>query len=541
MHFSEFGVVLLLFIIGLELQPSRLWVLRKSVFGLGSAQVLITTGILTLAGILFGLSLQAAFITGFGLSLSSTAFVLQILAERNQLTTRYGRSSFAILLFQDLAVIPVLALMPLLVANVTDGNNDPLWLMAIRIVAVLLIIVVGGRYLLRPLFRLVAISRTHEIFTAATLLVVIGTALLMDKANLSMSLGAFLAGVLLADSEFRHELEANIEPFEGLLLGLFFISVGMSANIGLFAERPWQILGITLGLMAVKSTILFALGKFAGHTNEAARNLAFALPQGGEFAFVLFGTAITYHLMERPLADFLVVVVSLSMALTPLAFIFNHVILKSWFGFHTERPFDSIDSDEPQVIIAGFGRFGQIIGRILRVKRIPFTALDQSATQVDFVRKFGNKVYYGDASRLDLLRAAKADKAKIFVLAIDDVTASLKTAQMVREHFPNLTIYARARNRFHTYQLMDLGVTIINRETFLSSLDMAKQVLEGLSISPAEAQETIEKFKAHDEKALLTQHAVHHDETKLIQSAKEAAKELESLFESDKDTGSETK
>ncbi len=533
LHFSELGVVLLLFIIGLELQPSRLWVLRKSVFGLGGAQVVVTAALLGLIAYSLGLTPESALVAGLGLSLSSTAFVLQILAEKNQLTTRHGRASFAILLFQDLAVIPILALIPLLAAKDIAASQGSPGFAALKALALVAAVIIGGRFLLRPVFRAIAASRIQEVFTAAALLVVIGTALLMQLAGLSMSLGAFIAGVLLADSEYRHELEANIEPFKGLLLGLFFIAVGMSANLGLVASQPFAFLAAVTIMMAIKSAVVFTLGKLAGYSNDCARNLAVALCQGGEFAFVIFGVAAAHQIMDKSVADMLIVAVTLSMALTPAFFSLNEAIEKRWLRSGKPSDFDKIDEGENRVIIAGFGRVGQIVGRILRLRKIGFTALEMSQEQVDVVRRFGNKVYYGDASRVDLLRAAKADKAEIFVLAIDDVASSLKTAATVKKHFPNLAIYARARNRFHAYQLMDIGVDGLIRETLLSSLDLAKQVLQGLGIEEKQARGTIEMFKGHDEKTLLAQHAVHHDETKLIQSAKEAAQELQGIFEAD--------
>ncbi len=533
LHFSELGVVLLLFIIGLELQPSRLWVLRKSVFGLGGAQVAVTAALLGLIVYSLGLTPESALVAGLGLSLSSTAFVLQILAEKNQLTTRHGRAAFAILLFQDLAVIPMLALIPLLaVKGITSSQGSP-GFAALKALAVVAAVIIGGRFLLRPVFRAIAASRIQEVFTAAALLVVIGTSLLMQLAGLSMSLGAFLAGVLLADSEYRHELEANIEPFKGLLLGLFFIAVGMSANLNLVASQPFAILAAVIIMMALKSAAVFVLGKLSGYSTACARNLAVALSQGGEFAFVLFGVAAALQIMDTTVADMLIVVVTLSMALTPVFFSLNEAVEKRWLRPRKAADFDKIDEGENRVIIAGFGRVGQIVGRILRLRKIGFTALEMSQEQLDVVRRFGNKVYYGDASRLDLLRAAKADKAEIFVLAIDDVASSLKTAATVKKHFPNLAIYARARNRFHAYQLMDIGVDGLIRETLLSSLDLAKQVLQGLSIEEKQARGTIEMFKAHDEKTLLAQQAVYHDETKFIQSVKEAARELQGIFEAD--------
>jgi monovalent cation:proton antiporter-2 (CPA2) family protein len=535
MHFAELGVVLLLFVIGLELQPSRLWVLRKSVFGLGGAQVLATALALGLIGFGLGLTWQSATVIGFALAMSSTAFVLQILAERKQLTTRYGRSAFAILLFQDLAVIPLLALIPLLAVGPAVGQEASPWLAALKALVVIAAVVLGGRVVLKPVFDVIARTDIQEIFTAAALLVVIGVSLLMIAVGLSMSLGAFLAGVLLADSEYRHQLEAAIEPFKGLLLGLFFISVGMSVDLGVIGREPATISAAVVGLMLVKAAIVFAIGKLSGQTTDSVRNLAAALSQGGEFAFVLFSLAAGYRIMDAELVDRLVVVVTLSMALTPLALALNDTLSRRMQQPRKEESFDIIDEGESQVIIAGFGRVGQIVGRVLNVRKIPFTALDRNPEQVETVRRFGRKVYYGDASRLDLLRAAKADKAKIFVLAIDDAEASIQTAETVRRHFPQLKIYARARNRFHAYRLMDLGCELIERETFRSSLHLTEEVLAALGVSEWEAQLTVARFKVHDEQTLARQHAVYHDERQLRQTSIEAAKELEGLFEQDRE------
>jgi glutathione-regulated potassium-efflux system ancillary protein KefC/glutathione-regulated potassium-efflux system protein KefB len=533
LHFAELGVVLLLFVIGLELQPSRLWVLRRSVFGLGAAQVLVTGAVLGAIALAIGMTAQSAVVVGLGLAMSSTAFVLQILAEKGQLTARHGRSSFAILLFQDLAVIPLLALIPLLGGGDMDLGGRSTWLAALTAIGVIVAVVVGGRYLLRPILHAIAVSGIREIFTAAALLVVIGISLLMTSVGLSMSLGAFLAGVLLADSDYRHELEADIEPFKGLLLGLFFISVGMSADLGLIVSHPFAIVGATAALMAVKAAILLGIGRLSRHSWASSRGLAVALCQGGEFAFVLFGLAADNGIMGRTLTDSLVIVVTLSMALTPLAFVLNDVVIARWMRKPVEEKFDEIDAGENRVIIAGFGRVGQIVGRLLRAKRIPFTALDKSAEQIESVRRFGNRAYYGDASRLDMLLAAKADKAEILVLAIDDVESSLRTAETAKKHFPNLRIYARARNRFHAYRLMDIGVDYLIRETYVSSLELTQQVLRGLGLTEWEAQDAVATFRSHDEQFLVRQHAIYHDETQLIQSSKEAVQELESLLQSD--------
>ena len=533
LHFAELGVALLLFVIGLELQPSRLWVLRRAVFGLGAAQVLITGAVLGAIALAIGMTVQSAVVVGLGLAMSSTAFVLQILAEKGQLAARHGRSSFAILLFQDLAVIPLLALIPLLGAGNTDLTGRSIWLAALTAIGVIVAVVVGGRYLLRPILHAIAVSGIREIFTAATLLVVIGTSLLMTSVGLSMSLGAFLAGVLLADSDYRHELEADIEPFKGLLLGLFFISVGMSADLGLIVSHPFAIVGATAALMAIKVAILLGIGRFSGHSWASSRGLAVALCQGGEFAFVLFGLAAESGIMGRTLTDSLVIVVTLSMALTPLAFVLNDVVIARWLRKPVEEKFDEIDAGENRVIIAGFGRVGQIVGRLLRAKRIPFTALDKSAEQVETVRRFGSRAYFGDASRLDMLLAAKADKAEILVLAIDEMESSLRTAETAKKHFPKLRIYARARNRFHAHRLMDIGVDYLIRETYGSSLELTQQVLRGLGLTEWESQDAVATFRSHDEQFLTSQHAVYHDETQLIQSSKEAAQELDSLLQSD--------
>jgi len=535
LHFSELGVVLLLFIIGLELQPARLWVLRKSVFGLGGAQVAATALALSLAGLAFGWTWQAALVIGLALAMSSTAFVLQVLAERKQLTTRYGRSAFAILLFQDLSVIPLIALIPLLGVGAAAAKLGHPLLAALKAVAVIAGVIYGGRLLLRRAFDAVARTGVAEIFTAAALLVVIGVSLLTTVVGLSMSLGAFLAGVLLADSEYRHELEAAIEPFKGLLLGLFFISVGMSVDLGVVVHDPVLIFAGALGMMLAKAIIVFAIARLAGQSADSARNLAAALAQGGEFAFVLLNLAAGYQILDAALVDRLVVIVTLSMAATPLALAVNDALSRWLRKTEAEEQFETIEAADGRVIIAGFGRVGQIVGRVLYMRKIAFTALDRNQEQVEAVRRFGSKVYYGDASRLDLLRSVGADKAKILVLAIDDVEASIRTAETARRNFPDLAIYARARNRFHAYRLMDLGCELIERETFRSSLRLAEGVLTGLGVSGWEAQQSLARFQAHDERTLQRQHAVYHDETQLIQTSKEAAQELEGLLEQDRD------
>jgi glutathione-regulated potassium-efflux system ancillary protein KefC/glutathione-regulated potassium-efflux system protein KefB len=530
-HIAQFGIVLLMFVIGLELQPSRLWVMRKPIFGLGSAQVLLTTAGIGLAAYFgFDEPWQSALVIGFGLSMSSTALVLQLLAERGQLNSQYGRSAFSILLFQDIAVLPALALLPLLGLAAARTAGPGGWLV-LKLVAVLATVIVGGRYVLRPMLRIVAATRVAEAFTAAGLLIVIGTSLLVSQVGLSLSLGAFLAGVLLADSEFRHELEADIEPFKGLLLGLFFITVGMSANLELVREKPLTIIGLTLSFMLLKVVVLRAIGRLSGLSTTAGRGLALSLAAGGEFAFVLFGLAATLGIVDTEIAELLVLVVTASMILSPLLLVLYDALCKKTEV--DDRPFDTPQELYPKVIIAGFGRFGQIVGRILRAKKIAFTALEASQTQVDFLRRFGNQVYYGDASRLELLRAANADNAEIFVLAIDDVEASVKTAEIIRKHFPHLKIFARARNRQHAFRLMDLDVRYTIRETLVSSLEMSEKVLETLGLSKSKSIETVRQFRAHDEATMAKQHAVKDDEKKFMQTSRESAEQLLHLFEAD--------
>ena len=530
LHFAEFGVVLLLFVIGLELQPSRLWVMRRSVFGAGLAQVLLTTAVLAAAAHALGQPWPAALVIAFALSLSSTALILQVLAERGELASRHGRTAFAVLLFQDIAIMPALVVLPMLGG---EGGGTLDWRSLVLPVAALLATVLAGRYVLRPALRVVAGTRVQEAFTAAALLVVVGTALLFQYASLSMALGAFIAGVLLADSEYRHELEADIEPFKGLLLGLFFIAVGMSANLGVLADRPLAVLGLTAGYFACKILAVWAAARLTRHTGTTAWRLAVALAGGGEFAFVLFTLAAGSGLMARETADLLVIVVTLSMAAAPSLIALTDRVARRMAPDATLPLFDRIEPGEPRVLIAGFGRFGQIVARVLRARRIPFTALEVSQAQVDFVRRFGNKLYYGDASRLEVLRAAGAGRAQVLVLAIDDVEASVRTAELVRRHFPQLRVLARARNRQHAFRLMDAGVAEIWRETLASSLELAEAALVAIGTPRDTAAAQVRRFRAHDEETLLAQAAVKDDETKLVATAQASAQQLEGLFEAD--------
>ncbi len=530
LRFAELGVVFLLFLVGLELRPHRLWVLRRQVFGLGMAQVIVTGVVLAGFGLLLGLAPNVAWLAGFGLALSSTAFVLQMLAEKNQLTTTHGRWAFSVLLFQDLAVIPLLALVTFLGTATIEADGGASG-RAVISVLVTVAVFAGGRFVLRHVFRAVARWGTAETFTAAALLVVIGAALLMESAHVSMGLGAFLAGMLLADSEYRHQLEADIAPFKGLLLGLFFIAVGMTANLALLAERWPSIVGVMFSLLLVKAIIIFVLGRIFGLSKARAGTLSMVLPQGGEFAFVLFAAAMSYQLISQTDAEFFILVVTLSMAATPLLFMFDEKILRRWLGGDETRHFDTISEEQNFVIIAGFGRVGQVIGRILAMRQIRFTAIDSSVDQVDIVRRFGNKVYYGEPHRLDILRAAKVEACTIIVVAIGDPEESLKTVQTIRTHYPLVRVYARARNRYHALRLMDLGVEFFLRDTLLSSLALSEAVLQGLGDTESQAAESVKMFEEFDRTLLKRQQAVQHDESKFIQSAKEASEELRELFE----------
>jgi glutathione-regulated potassium-efflux system ancillary protein KefC len=534
---SELGVVMLLFLIGLELRPARLWVMRRSVLGLGAAQVAVTAAVLALAGHVCGLAWPTAVVMGFGLALSSTAIVLPMLAERELLATRAGRDAFSVLLFQDLAVIPAVALLPLFdggISGVTELAPGQVWLAVGKAIAAVLVVLIGGRFLIRPIFRAVEGAKAPEIFTAATLVIVMGTAALVSLVGLSTSLGAFMAGVLLSDSEYRHELQADIEPFEGLLLGVFFISVGMGADLALLIERPVAILAGVVLLLAVKAAIAFALGVAAGQKPGDATRFAVALVQAGEFGFVLFGAALTAHVMTAEQSEAAMLVVTLSMVASPLLFALEERWLAPRFERRAEREFDTIDGAPTPVIISGFGRMGQIVGRILRLRRIRYTALDNHVEQIDLVRRFGNKAYYGDPTRLDVLRAAGAAEAKVIVIALEGVADSLKVAEHVKRHFPNLAIVARARNRHHAHLLMDHGVTHIVRETFYSSLRLTEQVLAELGVDAEDAKRTTAVFQEHDERTLVDQHGFYKDEKQMIQTTKQAAVELRRLLEADR-------
>jgi len=530
LHIAELGVILLLFLIGLELRPQRLWAMRRVIVEAGGWQVAASALLIAAAAFLAGLATIAAVVIGLTLAMSSTAFALQVLEEKGELQLRHGRVAFSILLLQDLVAIPLLAVVPLLALQ--GGGDQAAMLLAVaKAVAVIAAVVVLGRYVLGVVYRLVARSGVREAMTASALLTVVGVSLLMQSAGLSAALGAFIAGALLADSEYRHQIEADIQPFEGLLLGLFFTAIGMSLNLRLVASEPALIALLVTGLVAVKAVVLFVVGRMQGLETRAARRLALFLSQGGEFAFVLLTLSVGARVIDPAMAERLAVVVTLSMIATPLLLIADEVLFPR--RVEVLPAFDAMPEGEGHVVIAGFGRVGQIVARVLRAKRIPFTALDISPDQVQLVRRFGSEAYFGDAARLDILEAARTAKARAFVLAIDDVEASIAVAVLVRQHFPDVPIYARARNRQHVHRLMDLGVRHMRRETFLSSIELTRDVLRGLGLKEAEVQRITQTFIVHDRKRLYDDYQHASEPEKLVAMARDSARELEALLAAD--------
>jgi CPA2 family monovalent cation:H+ antiporter-2/glutathione-regulated potassium-efflux system protein KefB len=528
---SEFGVLMLLFIIGLELRLPRIWSMRRSVFGLGGAQVVVTGAVLAGLAAWAGAPWPGAAILGLGLALSSTAIVLPLLAERNLLALTSGRDAFSVLLFQDMASAPLIALVPLLAGR--EGRG-PFWLGALEGLAAVAAILIGGRFLLRPLFRAIGGSRTRELFTATALLVVAGAAALAGGAGLPLSLGAFAAGVILSESEYRHELQADVEPFEGVLLGFFFMSVGMSANLALAWREPITILAGVLVLVGLKAGIAFGLGRLRGQSNSTALRFALAIAQGSEFGFVLFGSALAVGALSQPALDRANLIIALSMLASPILFAVSERTLMPRLLKRAPRTGpDPIDAKPAPVVICGFGRFGQVVGRVLKSRGIAFNALDSEPDNLDAVRRYGYIAYFGDATRLDLLRAVGADKARVIVLALPDPEQVVRIAELVREHFPQAKVFARARNRRIAHRLMDVGVDDFVRETFLSSLRLTELALRALDLSEAEAARTVATFRERDERMLVDQHAFYEDEPRLIQTAAEAAEELRTLFEAD--------
>jgi|KBSSwiStaDraftv2_1062776.scaffolds.fasta_scaffold03814_8 glutathione-regulated potassium-efflux system ancillary protein KefC len=530
--FAEFGVVLMLFLIGLELEPQRLWSLRKPIFGWGSVQLFGSAALLALGGVAFGIDWRLAVVVALGLAMSSTAIGLGVLAERNLMATTSGESVLSVALLQDIAAIPILAMLPFLAIATGHDAAGGGWLGAAKAAGTIAAIILGGRLLLRPMLRWIAKSDTPEIFTAASLLLVVATAALMNAVGLSMALGSFLAGVLLAESEYRRELETDIEPFKGLLLGLFFIAVGMNIDFQVVLDRPLLIAAVVVAFLAIKAGVLWAMGRAMPIPKIERPVFIILLAQGGEFGFVVFQTANQAGVISAPASSFLIAAVTISMALTPLLL----VAADRWWipilAGQARR--DGVEElSEPQsgpVIIAGFGRYGQIVGRLLFANGVAPTVLDHDAEAIEALRKFGWRVHYGDATRLDLMRTAGADSARVIVVAIDDIEQSVECARMIRENFPDATVVARARNVQHYYELHELGVTLIERETLDSALMTARSALELLGWQPHQARNLALRFRRHNV-AQLQEMAPHRkDEARLIAVAKQGRQQLEELF-----------
>ncbi|MTH47768.1 glutathione-regulated potassium-efflux system protein KefB [Intestinirhabdus alba] len=528
LHFSELGVVFLMFIIGLELNLSRLWQLRRSIFGVGAAQVLLSTAALAGLLMLTAFSWQAALVGGIGLAMSSTAMALQLMREKGMNRSESGQLGFSVLLFQDLAVIPALALVPLLVGT-ADEHFD--WMKVGMKVLAFAGMLLGGRYLLRPVFRFIAASGVREVFTAAALLLVLASALFMDALGLSMALGTFLAGVLLAESEYRHELETAIDPFKGLLLGLFFISVGMSLNLGvLYVHLPWVAASV-IALVTVKMLVLHLLARLNGIRNSERMQFAAVLSQGGEFAFVLFSTASSQRLFQGDQMALLLVTVTLSMMTTPLLLkLIDRRFSRSFNGPDDEDEKPWVEDDKPQVIVVGFGRFGQVIGRLLMANRMRVTVLERDIGTVNLMRRYGYKVYYGDATQTDLLRSAGADAAESIVITCNEPEDTMKLVELCQQHFPHLHILARARGRVEAHELLQAGVTEFTRETFSSALELGRKTLVSLGMHPHQAQRAQLHFRRLDMRMLRELIPMHAD-TVQVSRAREARRELEEIFQ----------
>lgn len=515
LHFSELGVVFLMFIIGLELNPSKLWQLRRSIFGVGAAQVLLSAALLAGLLMLTDFAWQAAVVGGIGFAMSSTAMALQLMREKGMNRSESGQLGFSVLLFQDLAVIPALALVPLL-AGSADEHFD--WMKIGMKVLEFVGMLIGGRYLLRPVFRFIAAFGVREVFTAATLLLVLGSALFMDALGLSMALGTFIAGVLLAESEYRHELETAIDPFKGLLLGLFFISVGMSLNLGvLYTHLLWVVISVVV-LVAVKILVLYLLARLYGVRSSERMQFAGVLSQGGEFAFVLFSTASSQRLFQGD-------------QMAPLLMkLVDKWLSRQFNGPEEEDEKPWVNDDKPQVIVVGFGRFGQVIGRLLMANKMRITVLERDISAVNLMRKYGYKVYYGDATQVDLLRSAGAEAAESIVITCNEPEDTMKLVEICQQHFPHLHILARARGRVEAHELLQAGVTQFSRETFSSALELGRKTLVTLGMHPHQAQRAQLHFRRLDMRMLRELIPMHAD-TVQISRAREARRELEEIFQ----------
>ncbi|GAB3491421.1 monovalent cation:proton antiporter-2 (CPA2) family protein [Spirosoma knui] len=545
MHVAEFGVVIMLFLIGLELEPDLLWKLRVPIVGLGGLQVLLTMLVLGGLAMLAGLPWQAALAVGMILTMSSTAIVLQTMEEKGLMQTASGQSTFSVLLFQDVAVIPILAVLPLLATYPVAATGEasghqtwladlPGWLHTLAVLGAVEVVVLLGRFIMRPVFHAIARTGMREVFIASALLLVGGVALLMESVGLSPALGAFVAGVVLANSEYKHELESDIDPFRGLLLGLFFISVGASIDFALIADYPLLVIGLVVGVMALKALVLAGLGKRFKLSTDQNVTFALALSQIGEFAFVLLSFTLQNGVLDARTAGLLTAVVAISMALTPFVFLLNERLLLPRIGTRPEsaKASDPIEEKNP-VIIAGFDRFGNIVGRFLRASGIHTTVLDFDSDRVDVLRKIGIKVYYGDASRYDLLKSAGAEEAKLIVIALDSPEKSLALVETIKKHFPHLKILARAQDRDDAYEFMDAGIDHIYRETLDASLRTGVDAMRLLGFRAYHAERSARLFRRHDEEALVELSAVRHNQKQYFSTARRRIHELEQLISSD--------
>ncbi|MGN6364923.1 monovalent cation:proton antiporter-2 (CPA2) family protein [Asticcacaulis taihuensis] len=545
MHFAEFGVIMMMFLIGMELEPAILWRLRKQIVGLGGLQVVVTALALMVTGVLLGHSWQASLAVGMALSLSSTALVMQMLREKNLTHTQVGETSFAILLFQDIAVIPILIIIPLLASSLhlsvlpSAGEHStsliahwPAWLQPVAVVAVIAAVIFSGKYLSRYIFGAIARANLREVFTAASLALVIGVTILMELVGVSPALGAFIAGVVLANSEYRRTIETDIEPFKGLLLGLFFISVGMGMDFTVLMAHPVGLIAAVICVMVVKGLLLFGLGRLFRLDTAPALGLAFGLCQGGEFAFVLLQMIGGLKLIDPEIQKFLVLLVALSIALTPILVAIYGRFIQPMFMSTLPANYDEID-EHNGVIIAGFGRFGQIVGRFMVSQGVEITVLEKSPEQVELLRKFGSKAYFGDATRLDLLRSAGAEEARLLVVAVDDADSAVEIVKLARQNFPHLKVFARARNRRHAFDLDRAGADYYHRELLDSSLTMARDAMIALGYPKADIERRAKKFRNHDIETLRRSFAFFESEPDMINFARLSREELEGILRED--------
>lgn len=546
MHFAEFGVVMMLFVIGLELEPLRLWRLRRRILGLGGAQLISTTLLGFVIAYYIGYSWQVALTIGIIISMSSTAIVLQILDEKGWNKTMAGRSSFAVLLFQDMAIIPVLAVLPLLSGNgrtttaeeTTLLGHLPGWGQTLAVIGAVVVIVVAGKYLLYPVFRIMARTRLREMFTAISLLLVVGIAILMHVVGLSPALGAFLGGVLLANSEYRHELESAIDPFKGLLLGLFFMTVGSTIDFGLIMEQPGRITALVLSIIVLKAIVLFVLGKIFHLRNAQNAIFSLGLAQIGEFAFVLLNFSLAEGIISNEINSLMMATVAISMAFTPLIMLLNEkLVLPRLCAVSTDDKdgdYNDVENEENPIIIAGYGHFGNTVGRFLQAHNVPVTVLDYDSDNVDFLRRVGLKVYFGDATRHDLLEIAGANKAEILIIAIGDKEKRMMLIDTVKRHFPHLYMLVRARDRDEAYNQMNAGMMHIYRENLDTSLRLGVDALKILGHKRHEAVRAAKTFFIHDEKTLKYLSSIRNDEEYIV-AVREKMQELDILMKADRE------